>query len=68
LNCLQEVGVDPRQNKLLGQARANSRVETIVEAGYFVDVVLTLATSLIEGTLKLGDIDRQGVIALLEGI
>ena len=53
---------------MIGQVRANSRVKAIIEARYFVNIRPALATSLIEGVLKLSNIDRQRVITLVESI
>jgi len=39
-----------------------------VKAGYLINVGPALASCFVEGTLKLGNIDRERVIALLEGI
>ena len=58
LNCPQEVGVYPRQGKLLRQAATNSRVKTVTEAGYFVNVVPALAACLVERAFELSNIGR----------
>jgi hypothetical protein len=52
----------------LCQARAKSRVKAIAEARDFVDVWPALAVCFVQGTLKLGNISREGVVALLESI
>jgi hypothetical protein len=39
-----------------------------MKAGYLINIGPALAACFIEGTLKLGNIDRERVIALLKGI
>ena len=50
------------------QTRANHRVKAIAKAGYLINIRPALAACLIEGSFKLGNIDRERVIALAKGI
>jgi hypothetical protein len=52
----------------LGQTRANCGIEAIAKAGNFIDIWLALAIRFVQGTFKLGNIGRKGIVALAEGI
>jgi hypothetical protein len=52
----------------LCQAGTKSRVKAIAKARNLVSIWLALAASFVQGTLKLGNIGKEGVVALLKSI
>jgi hypothetical protein len=65
---MQEIGVNPGKNELLGQTRANCGIKAIAKAGNFINIWLALAIRFIQGMFKLGNIGRKRIVALAEGM